>query len=202
MKSKIHQHQKNNFKIVSKPAIYLAILVSLFLSSCNSEPSLQKYFVDSSEKKDFIELDVSPSIINIDKTKLTAEQKTALGSFDKMNVLAFKLNESNKAQYNVESQKVTQILKDKKYQELMKIGSGKDAASVSFVGDDNHINEFILFAKKKENGFAVVRILGKDMNPNNILNMISLLKSSNVDMAQLKPLQGFLRQSASPRVIK
>ena len=202
MKSKIHQHQKNNFKIVSKPAIYLAILVSLFLSSCNSEPSLQKYFVDSSEKKDFIELDVSPSIINIDKTKLTAEQKTALGSFDKMNVLAFKLNESNKEQYNVESQKVTQILKDKKYQELMKIGSGKDAASVSFVGDDNHINEFILFAKKKENGFAVVRILGKDMNPNNILNMISLLKSSNVDMAQLKPLQGFLRQSASPRVIK
>ena len=193
MKSKIHQHKKNNFKIVSKPAIYLAILVSLFLSSCNSEPSLQKYFVDSSEKKDFIALDVSPSIINIDKTKLTAEQKTALGSFDKMNVLAFKLNETNKAQYDVESQKVTKILKDKKYQELMKVGSGKDGASVSFVGDENHINEFILFAKKKENGFAVVRILGNDMNPNNILNMISLLKSSNINMEQLKPLQSLIK---------
>ena len=174
-------------------ALYLAILVSLFLSSCNNEPTLHKYFVDSSEKKDFIALDVSPSIINIDKTKLTAEQKTALGSFDKMNVLAFKLNETNKAQYDVESQKVTQILKDKKYQELMKVGSGKDAASVSFVGDENHINEFILFAKKKENGFAVVRILGNDMNPNNILNMISLLKSSNIDMDALKPLQGLVK---------
>ena len=174
-------------------ALYLAILVSLFLSSCNNEPTLQKYFVDSSEKKDFIALDVSPSIINIDKTKLTAEQKTALGSFDKMNVLAFKLNETNKAQYDVESQKVTKILKDKKYQELMKVGSGKDGASVSFVGDENHINEFILFAKKKENGFAVVRILGNDMNPNNILNMISLLKSSNIDMDALKPLQGLVK---------
>ena len=174
-------------------ALYLAILVSLFLSSCNNEPTLQKYFVDSSEKKDFIALDVSPSIINIDKTKLTAEQKTALGSFDKMNVLAFKLNKTNKAQYDVESQKVTQILKDKKYQELMKVGSGKDAASVSFVGDENHINEFILFAKKKENGFAVVRILGNDMNPNNILNMISLLKSSNINMDQLKPLQSLIK---------
>ena len=174
-------------------ALYLAILVSLFLSSCNNEPTLQKYFVDSSEKKDFIALDVSPSIINIDKTKLTAEQKTALGSFDKMNVLAFKLNKTNKAQYDVESQKVTQILKDKKYQELMKVGSGKDGASVSFVGDENHINEFILFAKKKENGFAVVRILGNDMNPNNILNMISLLKSSNIDMDALKPLQGLVK---------
>lgn len=174
--------------------LYLSLLLaSLFLSSCNDEPTLQKYFVESSEKKDFIELDVSPSIINIDKTKLTAEQKTALGSFDKMNILAFKLDEKNKAEYDAESQKVTQILKDASYQELMKVGSGKDAASVSFVGDENHINEFIIFAKKKENGFAVVRILGNDMNPNNVMNMISLLKSSNIDMEQFKPLQGLIK---------
>lgn len=175
-------------------ALYLALLVSLLLlSGCNNKPTLQEYFVEKSEKKDFIELDVSPSIINIDKTKLTAEQKTALQSFDKMNILAFKLNSTNKAQYDFESQKVMQILKDEKYQELMKVGSGKDAASVSFVGDENHIKEFIVFAKKKENGFAVVRILGNDMNPNNILNMISLLKSSNVDMEQLKPLQSLIK---------
>lgn len=176
-----------------KIAFYFAILVSLFLFSCTNEPSLQKYFVDNSDKKNFVALDVSPSIINMDKTKLTAEQKTALESFDKMNVLAFKVNENNKADYDLESQKVTQILKGKEYQELMKFGSGKDGASVSFVGDENHINEFILFAKKKENGFAVVRILGNDMNPNNIMNMISLLKSSNLDMEQLKPLQGLLK---------
>ena len=139
-----------------KITFYIAILVSLLLTSCTSEHTLQKYFVESSEKKDFVALDISPSIINIDKTKLTVEQKTALGSFDKMNVLAFKLDATNKAEYDVESQKVTQILKNEKYQELMKVGSGKDAASVSFVGDENHINEFILFAKKKENGFDVV----------------------------------------------
>lgn len=175
-------------------AFYLALLVSLLLlSGCNSKPTLQKYFVENSEKKGFLSVDVSPSIINIDKTKLTAEQKTALQSFDKMNILAFKLDDKNKAQYDIESQKVMQILKDEKYQELMKVGSGKDAASVSFVGDENHIKEFILFAKKKESGFAVVRILGNDMNPNNIMNMISLLKSSNIDMAQLKPLQELMK---------
>ena len=175
-------------------AFYLALLVSLLLlSGCNSKPTLQKYFVENSEKKGFLSVDVSPSIINIDKTKLTAEQKTALQSFDKMNILAFKLDDKNKAQYDIESQKVMQILKDEKYQELMKVGSGKDGASVSFVGDEDHIKEFILFAKKKENGFAVVRILGDDMNPNNILNMISLLKSSNIDLEQLKPLQELMK---------
>jgi len=171
----------------------IAILVSLFLWSCNREPSLQKYFVDNSENKDFVVLDISSTIINIDKTKLTIEQKTALESFDKMNILAYKLNKNNQAQYDKESQKVTQILKGKEYQELMKIGSGKDGASVSFVGDENHIDEFVLFAKKKENGFAVVRILGDNMDPKNIMNMISLLKSANIDIAQLTPLQDLIK---------
>jgi hypothetical protein len=61
-----------------------------------SEPTLQKYFVENTENKDFIALDVSPSILNVDKSKLSAEQNGALESFDKMNVLAFKLNETNK----------------------------------------------------------------------------------------------------------
>ena len=177
-----------------KLALITAFFIALLLASCNSEPSLQKYFVENSEKKDFIALDVSSSILNTDKTKLTAEQKTALQSFDKMNIIAYKINDKNKDSYDIESAKVTQILKNDIYQELMKVGSGKDAASVSFVGDENNINEFVLFAKRKENGFAVVRILGKDMNPNNILTMLSVLKNSNFDMDQLKPLQELVNQ--------
>jgi len=174
--------------------VYLtAILASLLLLSCNSEPTLQKYFVENSAKKGFVELDLSSSLINKDKAKLTPEQKIALESFSKMNILAYKLDGNNKEQYDLESQKITAILKNKEYQQLMKVGSGKDAATVSFVGDENHIDEFILFAKKRENGFAVVRILGDDMNPNNIMNMISLLKSSNINMDQLKPLQGLMK---------
>jgi hypothetical protein len=75
----------------------------------------------------------------------------------------------------------------------MKFGSGKEGASVSFVGSDNHIEEFVFFANKKENGFAVVRILGKDMNPTNIMTMISVLKESKIDLEQLKPLQQLLK---------
>lgn len=175
--------------------IYIvAVLCSLFLISCNNEPTLQKYFVENTENKDFIALDVSPSILNVDKTKLSAEENEALASFDKMNILAFKLNDKNKAQFDAERAKVTAILKNEKYQQLMKFGSGKEGASISFVGDDEHIEEFVLFANKKENGFAVVRILGKDMNPTGIMTMMSVLKSSNIDLEQLKPLQEMLKK--------
>ena len=174
--------------------VYSFILLSLFLVSCNSEPSLQKYFVEHLEDKNFIAMDVSLSILNIDASKLTAEQSEAMQSFDKMNILAFKLNDKNKAQFETERAKVSAILKDEKYQQLMKFGSGKEGASVSFVGTDEHIDEFVFFANRNENGFAVVRVLGKDMNPTHIMNMMSVLQQSNIDLEQLKPLQEMIKK--------
>lgn len=170
-----------------------AILALLTFVSCNSEPSLQKYFVENTEKKDFIAVDVSPSILNLEATKLSAEQKEAINSFDKMNILAFKANDKNQAEFEIERKKVSAILKDPKYQELMKFGSGKDGASISYVGPDDNIKEFIVFANRKENGFAVVRVLGNNMNPNNIMTLMSVLKESKIDMEQLKPLQQLIK---------
>lgn len=170
-----------------------AILALLTFVSCNSEPSLQKYFVENTDKKDFIAIDVSPSILNLEATKLSAEQKEAVNSFDKMNILAFKANDKNQAEFEIERKKVSAILKDPKYQELMKFGSGKDGASISYVGPDDNIKEFIVFANRKENGFAVVRVLGNNMNPNNIMTLMSVLKESKIDMEQLKPLQQLIK---------
>lgn len=174
-------------------AFFIAVAASLLLLSCERKPSIQKYFVDHSEQKDFVTLDISPSIINVDKAKLTADQKKALASFDKMNILIFKSDSTNMGPYNAESEKVSQILKQKEYQQLMKVGSGKDAASISFVGDEDAIDEFILFAKKKENGFTVIRILGNDMNPNNIMNMLSVIQQADIDSTQLASLKNLMK---------
>ena len=171
----------------------LALTALLTLGSCNSEPSLQKYFVENSEKKDFIALDISPNILNVDKTKLSAEQNEALNSFDKMNILAFKADQNNQTEFEAERNKVKAILKDPKYQELMKFGSGKEGASISYVGSDDNIKEFVIFANRKENGFAVVRVLGENMNPNNIMTLMSVLQNSKIDMEQLKPLEQLLK---------
>jgi len=172
-----------------KRILGLLIVVSALFSSCNDEPSLQKYFVEKTENKNFVALDLSPNMLNIDSSKLSSEENAALKSFEKVNILAFKLNDSNKAEFESEKVKVANILKEEKYQELMKFGSGKDGASVSFVGDDEHIDEFVFYANNKENGFAVIRVLGKDMNPTGILSLMSVLKNANVDLEQLKPLQ-------------
>ena len=173
--------------------IVLSLLLMSFIA-CEKEPSLQKYFVEKTESSDFISVDMSPSILNIKPDALSTEQQEALKTFKKMNILAFKINDENKTKFDGERTKVKEILKDEKYQQLMKFGSGKEGAAVYFVGKDDAIEEFVLYGSKDENGFAVVRVLGENMNPNNIMTLMSVLQKSKIDMEQLKPLEQLLKK--------
>jgi hypothetical protein len=67
-----------------------------------------------------------------------------------MNVLAFKLNATNKAEFEKERAKVNLILKDKKVPATDEVCVGKEGASVSFVGTDDHIEEFVFFANRRK----------------------------------------------------
>ncbi len=176
-----------------KTIVYIAIAVSLRFAGCNSKPSLQKFFVENSEKKNFIALDVSSNILNVATDQLTAEQKEAVDAFDKVNIIAFKADGTNQKEYQLEKDKLNGILKNEIYQQLIKVGSGSEGASISFVGTEDKIDEFIVYANKKENGFAVIRVTGDAMNPNHIMTMLSVRQKSNINLDQLKPLQGLMQ---------
>ena len=165
------------------------ILVSflLLLFGCKNEPSLQKYFVENTENKNFTALDLTPKMLNIDNKKLTVSQKEALSSFEKINILAFKKNDTNSKDFQNEKAKIALILKDKMYQQLFKFGSGSDGAQVSFVGTDENIEEFVIYVSQKENGFALFRVLGNKMNPTHIMDLVGVLQSGNFNLEQLKP---------------
>lgn len=173
---------------------YIGIVLLLIVLGCNNTPTLQKYFVENMESKDFISIDLGSDIINTDKVELTNSDKEALNSFKKINVLAFRKDSINASKYAVEMDKVKTILNDStSYSALMKLGSGKDGASIYFIDQDDHINEFVLFANSKDNGFAVVRVLGENMDPSNIIKILNLIKKSNIDLDQLKPLQELMK---------
>ncbi len=170
----------------------ILVFVSLFLVSCNSEPSLQKYFVKQTENPNFISLDISPSILNIDKKTLTDEERKAWNSFEKMNILAFKLDDKNASLYETEKVNVQEILKADKYNVLIKAGSGKQGVTVSYLGTEEKVEELVVYAKSAETGFAVIRILGDKMTPTDMMHFIEIIKKSKIDLEQLKPLQDMI----------
>jgi hypothetical protein len=171
----------------------VSCLVALMVFSCTKEPSIQKYFVQKTEDPNFVALDLSPSFLNVNEAGLSADSKKALESFEKMNILAMRLSEDNKEAYKKERAEVNTILKNEQYQELMHFNGKGGGASIKFVGDENNIEEFILFADSKDLGFAVIRVLGENMTPTDIMNFVDVLKQSNFDSDQLKPLQDVMK---------
>ncbi|WP_298476709.1 DUF4252 domain-containing protein [uncultured Maribacter sp.] len=151
----------------------------LVLGACSSTQSLQEYYVDNYENPNFISFDVPASVLNLEEVDLSATQKEAVSSLKKLNILAFKKTPENVEDYTAEKLKVKAILKNKKYTELMKVNTSFGKGTITYLGDDDAIDEVIVYGDNKEKGFALIRVLGNNMNPAHLVELIKAMEKSN-----------------------
>ena len=176
-----------------KKLITMLVLVAT-LTSCDQNPSLQVYFVDNELKPGFTTIDIPTSLLNIEVTNLTEEQKEAYRSIDKLNMLAFVVSEGNKVEYEVELKKVKEILNNPKYQELMRGGNTTDGKfSIKFIGEEDRIDELIIFGNANDKGFAIIRVLGDDMSANKVVKLYSALDTANINESQITQFADFFK---------
>ena len=173
--------------------IICTFLATAFLTSCSDKVSLQRYFVDHQESANFITQDLPLSMIKIDETKFNQHQKEAYKSVKRLNFLGYKANEGNEAAYQEELTKVKSILSDKQYNELITFNNNGNKIQVTYVGDDDVADEVIVFGNSKDLGFAVVRILGKDMSPDKMMTLATVLNDVDVEETQVKDIINFFK---------
>ena len=68
---------------------------------------------------------------------------------------------------------------------------GKGSISVNYLGEEDAIDEIVIFGSDNNKGFAVIRVVGENMNPNDIMKMANDIKLDG-DSDQLKQLGGLL----------
>ncbi|WP_225034735.1 DUF4252 domain-containing protein [Winogradskyella sp. SM1960] len=176
-----------------KKSIVMLLLVTAF-TSCNQGPTLQTYYVDNELKPGFSTFDVPASFIVVEDVELTDEQEEAYESVDKLNVLTFMKEDTDAEAYKVELEKINTILKDPKYEDLMRGGNSVDGKFVvKFLGDIENIDELIIFGHAKDKGFMIARVLGDDMNANKLVSLTSILEKADFDENQLKDLTDFFK---------
>lgn len=171
----------------------LAMVVLVFVASCASQPSLQEYYVDNMENPNFIALDIPASILKMEEVELTNVQREAVESLKKFNLLAFKKTSENVAEYKMEKAKVKEILKNEDFVELMKINSQYGKGVIKYLGEDDAIDEVIIYGDSKEQGFALVRVLGKNMNPAHIVQLMQAIQKSEYKGEGLGEIGKFLK---------
>ncbi len=171
----------------------MLLLVTAF-TSCNQGPTLQTYYVDNELQPGFSSFDVPTSVVNVEKVEMTDEQREAYKSVNKLNVLTFVLNETNTEDYKVELEKINTILKNPKYEELMRGSTSDGRFVVKYLGESEaSIDELILFGSASDKGFAIARILGDDMNAGKIMQLGEVLQNANIEDSQLDGLTEFFK---------
>ena len=121
------------------------------------------------------------------------EAAEAYKSLKKMNVLAFKKNETNGAEYEIEKKKLKTILKNDSFIELMRMNDKGRNVVIKYLGDDNSIDELIVYASDKTRGFAVVRVLGDNMKPDQIAKLVQSIQNVDDGNFAIKQLEGFIK---------
>ncbi|HET8737207.1 MAG TPA: DUF4252 domain-containing protein [Pricia sp.] len=168
-------------------------MLLLLLVACSSTQSLQEYYVDSSENPNFLSVDLPVSLLNMEKVDLTTEQRSALESLRKLNLLAFKKTAGNTAEFQSEKAKVKAILKNGKFTELMKMNTSYGRATITYLGDDDAIDEVVIYGDSDDKGFMLVRILGDNMNPAHMVQFLQALDKSDYNGEGLAQFGEFLK---------
>ncbi len=174
--------------------IIMSILLVTVLTSCNQGETLQTYFVDNQETPNFISVDIPISFVDIENVELTPEQQEAYDSIDKLNMLAYTLGTDNAEDYKAELAKVKVILKNEKYEELMRGGNATDGKFVvKYIGDGNLIDELIVFGNANDRGFALIRVLGDDMDPAKIMKLGDVIGNMSSDENKVEEFMDFFK---------
>ena len=170
-----------------------ALFTAVIFTSCGNNASLQSYYVDNQESKNFISQDFPLSMIEIDKSNFTEAQEEAYESVSKLNFLGYKSNETDSEAYLTELAKVRTILSDDKYNDLIEFSDKGNKFSVKYLGTDDEAEEIIVFGSAKEMGFGIVRILGDDMNPEKMVTLIEAMQNANVEEGQIEDIMNFFK---------
>ncbi|TYA55985.1 DUF4252 domain-containing protein [Formosa maritima] len=173
--------------------LLFSLLACIVLVSCNNGESLQTYFVDNQETPDFISADVPTTIVKIDETTLSEDQKEAYNSVKRLNFLGYKIKENNLEDYTLELSKVKSILNNKKYNDLIEFNDKAAKIIVKYIGDDDTADEFVVFASSNDLGFGIVRILGNDMRPEKMVSLVDALQNADFDESQLNGITDFFK---------
>ncbi len=171
----------------------LAISLLAVLTACSSNQSLQEYYIDNAENPNFLSIDLPVSLLNMDRADLTNDEREAFESLKKLNVLAFKRNADNTVAFTSEKNKVKAILKNEKFTELMKINTSYGKATLKYLGNEDAIDEVVIYGDSDDKGFMLVRILGNDMNPAHLLQFLKAIEKSDYKGEGLGEIGDFLK---------
>lgn len=164
-----------------KSSIWITLVVISFTSCSDFEKmTLQKYFVQKMGQPEFMIIDIPLISLEDYFSQLEPEEKEIVNTVRKFNLLLYK---GNRQEMSSEINTISDILVSDDYQSLMSLRG--DGINVDVMVDSNEdwYNEGLVYLYDKEKFVALVRVLGRKMEVDKILPIVSKLNSQAVEDA-------------------
>ncbi len=160
--------------------ILLILTTIILLTSCRNSPTLEQYFIKNEDNESISMTDIPVSILKMEDG-ISPEAKKAIESVKKINILYLKIDDKNQTVYKTEKEKLRLILKDKKYQNIAKYKAKSTKISIQYVGNDEVVDEIILFATNKNRGLLLARLIGDKMKPKSMQAILKNIQKIDID---------------------
>lgn len=157
---------------------FLMYCVVFLVVGCSSAPSIQEYYVSKTEDPNFLVIDIPTSILGIDTKSLTDEEKEALNSFQKINVLLFRKTESNADMFPAELSMVRSIIDAKTFEPLLVMSDRQYSGKLVLEGTVEGPDEIVFFGAADE-GFVLARLIGRDMQVEKAMLLANTIQRGN-----------------------
>jgi hypothetical protein len=102
--------------------------------------------------------------------------------------LSFSLDSINHTKYSEELLKINQLFTNSSYERIISLGNPKDGKVRVYTVDNNgFLKEIVIFVNSNKTGFAIIRVLGNEMELEKffklrrLLNEIDLSKLTKID---------------------
>ena len=166
---------------------YLIPIAVVFLSlfSCSNEPSLQKYLIEKQDDNKFMKIDLSSSLLQSKNSSFTPEQQEILNTIKKVNIVAYNVDQGGVLEYEAKKEELSSIMSQDKYKTLITVGSNDKGVTLKYLGEEDAMDEVVIFASDNEKGFAVFRLLGEKMRPDQMIVLMSSFDNGDLDLSQL-----------------
>lgn len=165
---------------------FLALTLGVMVLTSCSDQSLQKYLVEKQDDNKFVKMDVAASLLQGNDSNFSQEEKDILKTLKKVNVVAYPINDENIADFEIEKNKLKTILDQEQYKELTRIKSNDWNATLKYTGEEDAIDEVIVFASDDKRGFAVFRLLGENMRPDQMLKLMKSAERGDLDVSKFE----------------
>ncbi len=144
-------------------------LVILLLISCDANPTVESYLVSKDGDKNFSNYSFGADVIPDSESPLLQELKKTFRSVQLSYLDKTKLTD---IAYALEVETCEKAINHPKYSSLGRVKKKAWSFDIRSKGNNDVIEEIVIFVKAKEKGFGLLRIQGDAINPSKFMQFL------------------------------